>query len=63
MNKVCASGMKAISQIAQAIQCGDAEVIVAGGMENMSMVPHYFSGRNAVKLGDIKVIDGMVGWT
>jgi len=60
VNKVCASGMKAISLGAQAIQCGDAEVIVAGGMENMSMVPHYYNGRNAVKLGDIKVIDGMV---
>ena len=60
VNKVCASGMKAISLGAQAIQCGDAEVIVAGGMENMSMVPHYYNGRNAVKLGDIKVIDGMI---
>lgn len=60
INKVCASGMKAISLGAQAIQCGDAEVIVAGGMENMSMVPHYYNGRNAVKLGDIKVVDGMV---
>lgn len=60
LNKVCASGMKAVMQAAQAIQCGDAEVIVAGGMENMSMVPHYLNGREGQKLGDIKVIDGLL---
>lgn len=60
INKVCASGMKAVMMAAQAIKCGDAEVIVAGGMENMSMAPHYLDGRNGVKLGDIKVIDGIV---
>ena len=60
VNKVCASGMKSISLAAQSIKCGDAEVVIAGGMENMSMVPHYYSARNAVKLGDIKVLDGMV---
>ena len=60
VNKVCASGMKSISLAAQSIKCGDAEVVVAGGMENMSMVPHYYSARNAVKLGDVKVLDGMV---
>jgi acetyl-CoA C-acetyltransferase len=60
VNKVCASGMKSISLAAQAIKCGDADVVVAGGMENMSMVPHYYSARNAVKLGDVKVLDGMV---
>ena len=60
VNKVCASGMKAISLAVQAIKCGDANVIVAGGMENMSSAPHYYSARNAVKLGDVKITDGMV---
>lgn len=60
VNKVCSSGMKAIMQAAQAIRCGDAEVIVAGGMESMSNVPHYLSARNGVKLGDIKAKDGLV---
>ena len=60
VNKVCASGMKALSLAAQAIKCGDADVVIAGGMENMSMVPHYYSARNATKLGDTKMVDGMV---
>ena len=60
INKVCASGMKAVSMAAQAIKAGDQDIIVAGGMENMSMVPHYLDGRKAVKLGDIKLKDGMV---
>lgn len=60
VNKVCASGMKAIMQAAQAIKCGDADVVIAGGMENMSMVPHYLNGRNGQKLGDIKMIDGLL---
>ncbi len=60
INKVCASGMKAVSMAAQAIKAGDADVIVAGGMENMSMVPHYYNARNATKLGDIKMQDGMI---
>jgi acetyl-CoA C-acetyltransferase len=60
VNKVCASGMKAVTMAAQAIKAGDAEVIVAGGMENMSMVPHYYNARVATKLGDIKMLDGMV---
>jgi acetyl-CoA C-acetyltransferase len=60
VNKVCASGMKAISLAAQAIKCGDADVVVAGGMENMSIVPHYYSARKATKLGDSKMIDGLV---
>jgi len=60
VNKVCASGMKAISMAAQAIKAGDAEIIVAGGMENMSMAPHYLAGRNGQKLGDIKLKDGLV---
>lgn len=60
VNKVCASGMKSISLAAQSIICGDNEIVVAGGMENMSMVPHYYNVRNAVKLGDVKLVDGMV---
>ncbi len=60
INKVCASGMKAIMQAAQVIQCGDAEIIIAGGMENMSQVPHYLNARNGKKLGNINLIDGMV---
>ena len=60
INKVCASGMKAVMMAAQSIKAGDQDVIVAGGMENMSAVPHYFSARNATKLGDVKMQDGMV---
>ncbi len=60
VNKVCASGMKAVSMAVQAIKAGDAEIIVAGGMENMSMAPHYLSGRTGQKLGDIKLKDGLV---
>lgn len=60
INKVCASGMKAIMLAAQSIMLGDREVIVAGGMENMSMVPHYLNGRSGQKLGPIKMQDGMV---
>lgn len=60
INKVCASGMKAVMMGAQAIKAGDRGVIVAGGMENMSMVPHYFNARNATKLGDVKMQDGMI---
>lgn len=59
INKVCASGMKAITMAAQAIKAGDADIIVAGGMENMSMVPHYFHARLATKFGDTKLVDGM----
>src|SRR5690554_6517694 len=59
VNKVCASGMKAIMQAAQAIQCGDADIIVAGGMENMSMIPHYVHMRNGVKFGPTTLVDGL----
>ena len=59
INKVCASGMKAIMQAAQAIKSGDAEIVVAGGMENMSMIPHYVHLRNGVKFGPTSMIDGM----
>jgi len=60
VNKVCASGMKAISLAAQSIICGDNDTVIAGGMENMSSVPHYFNARAATKLGDVKMKDGMV---
>ena len=61
VNKVCASGMKAVVMAAQAIRAGDVDVVVAGGMENMSSVPHYLAGgRTGQKLGDMKLIDGMV---
>lgn len=60
VNKVCASGMKAIMQGAQAIHCGDADIIVAGGMENMSSVPHYLNGRLGQKMGNINLIDGLL---
>jgi acetyl-CoA C-acetyltransferase len=53
--------MKSIMLAAQSIMCGDNEVVVAGGMENMSAVPHYFAkGRNGQKLGDMKLVDGLV---
>ena len=59
VNKVCASGMKAVMLAAQAISCGDAEIVVAGGMENMSLIPHYVHMRNGVKFGPTTMIDGM----
>ena len=61
INKVCSSGMKAISIGAQSILSGDNKVVVVGGMENMSMVPHYLDkSRTGQKLGDMKLIDGLV---
>lgn len=59
VNKVCASGMKAVMQGAQAIMTGDAEIVVAGGMENMSLIPHYVHMRNGVKFGPTTLVDGM----
>lgn len=59
VNKVCASGMKAVMQGAQAIMTGDAEIVVAGGMENMSLIPHYVHLRNGVKFGPTSLVDGM----
>jgi acetyl-CoA C-acetyltransferase len=59
VNKVCASGMKAIMFGAQSIIAGDNHVVVVGGMENMSMVPHYLDGRNGVKFGNIGMLDGI----
>lgn len=61
VNKVCASGMKAISMAAQSILADDNDVVVAGGMENMSAVPHYLpNSRNGQKLGNITMLDGLV---
>ncbi|GIV41706.1 MAG: acetyl-CoA acetyltransferase [Vicingaceae bacterium] len=61
VNKVCASGMKAVALAAQSIMLGDADIIVAGGMESMSNVPHYLrNSRTGQKLGDMSLIDGMV---
>ncbi len=59
INKVCASGMKAVMQGAQAIMAGDAEIIIAGGMENMSLIPHYVHLRSGTKFGPTSLIDGM----
>jgi acetyl-CoA C-acetyltransferase len=59
VNKVCASGMKAVMQGAQAIMAGDAEIVIAGGMENMSLIPHYVHLRNGVKFGPTTMVDGM----
>ncbi|WZL88847.1 acetyl-CoA C-acyltransferase [Salinimicrobium sp. 3283s] len=59
VNKVCASGMKAVMQGAQSIALGDADIIVAGGMENMSMIPHYLHLRNGQKFGPATMIDGL----
>lgn len=59
INKVCASGMKSVMLGAQAIMCGDAEIVVAGGMENMSLIPHYMHLRNGTKFGPTTMIDGM----
>ena len=60
INKVCASGMKAVTMAAQSIKAGDQDIIVAGGMENMSSVPHYYNARNATKLGEVKMQDGLL---
>ncbi len=61
IGKVCGSGLKAVMLGAQAIQCGDADVVVAGGMESMSNVPYYLDkARNGYRMGDGKVIDGMI---
>ena len=59
VNKVCASGMKSVMLGAQAILCGDAEIVVAGGMENMSLIPHYVHLRNGYKFGPATMVDGM----
>ena len=61
VNKVCASGMKSIMFAAQSIMVGDNDVVIAGGMENMSSVPYYLpNARTGYRLGDNKVVDGLV---
>lgn len=59
VNKVCASGMKAVMQAAQSIALGDTEIVVAGGMESMSNIPHYVHMRNGHKFGPSTLVDGM----
>ncbi len=59
INKVCASGMKSVALGAQSIIAGDNHVVVAGGMENMSMAPHYMMGRAGTKFGNIQMLDGL----
>ena len=61
INKVCSSGMKSIMIAAQSIMCGDNDIVIAGGMENMSLVPHYLNNsRKGQKLGDMKLTDGLI---
>ncbi|TXD85231.1 acetyl-CoA C-acyltransferase [Subsaximicrobium wynnwilliamsii] len=59
INKVCASGMKALMQAAQSIALGDTDIVVAGGMENMSLIPHYYYARTSNKFGPATMEDGM----
>ena len=59
VNKVCASGMKSIMLGAQTILAGDNHIVVVGGMESMSQVPHYLDGRNGTKFGNITMLDGI----
>ncbi|GMN08000.1 acetyl-CoA C-acyltransferase [Croceitalea sp. MTPC5] len=59
INKVCASGMKSVMQAAQSITLGDNEIVVAGGMENMSLIPHYVHMRKGTKFGPTSLVDGM----
>lgn len=59
VNKVCASGMKSIMLAAQTIELGNADIVIAGGMENMSSIPHYYHARTAAKFGPVKMEDGM----
>ncbi|MBE51121.1 MAG: acetyl-CoA C-acyltransferase [Flavobacteriales bacterium] len=61
INKVCSSGMKSLMIASQTIKSGDNDIVIAGGMENMSQIPHYLnSGRKGQKLGDLKLIDGLI---
>jgi len=61
VNKVCGSGLKAVMLAAQAIQVGDAEVVVAGGLENMNQAPYYMlKGRGGVRMGHDRLVDGMI---
>ncbi len=61
INKVCGSGLKAVMLGAQAIACGDAEIVIAGGQENMSAAPHVMMGsRDGFRMGDAKLVDSMI---
>src|SRR5476649_2151227 len=61
IGKVCGSGLKATHLAAQAIKCGDAEIVIAGGQENMSAAPHVLNGsRDGFRMGDAKLIDSMI---
>lgn len=61
VNKVCGSGLKAVMLAAQAIACSDAEVIVAGGLENMNLVPYYLlNARSGYRMGSAKAVDAML---
>ncbi len=61
INKVCGSGLKAVMLAAQAVRCGDADIIIAGGQENMSASPHVLLGsRDGFRMGDAKLIDSMI---
>ena len=61
INKVCGSGLKAVMLAAQAVKCGDAEIVVAGGQENMSAAPHVLpNSRNGQRMGDWKLVDTMI---
>lgn len=61
INKLCGSGMKAVHLATQAIQTGEAEIVVAGGMENMSLAPYLLTkGRSGYRMGDEKIIDSMI---
>jgi acetyl-CoA C-acetyltransferase len=61
INKVCGSGLKAVMLAAQAVQCGDADIVIAGGQENMTAAPHVLPGsRDGFRMGDAKLIDSMI---
>lgn len=61
INKVCGSSLKAVMLGVQAIKCGDADIVIAGGQENMSMSPHVLNGsRNGFRMGDAKLLDSMI---
>jgi acetyl-CoA C-acetyltransferase len=61
INVVCGSGLKAVMLAAQAVQCGDADIVVAGGQENMSAAPHALPGsRDGFRMGDAKLVDTMI---
>jgi len=61
INKVCGSGLKAVMLAAQAVHCGDAEIVIAGGQENMSVAPHVLLGsRDGFRMGDAKLVDSMI---